>query len=196
MRIAIGSRNTKKIAEIEMILAGLDVEVVPLPPNSPDVTEDGATFHENARKKASELAEFLGEYVLSDDSGLEVLSLDGLPGVHSARFAGEHGNDAKNIKKLLSLMEGHDDRQAAFRCVIALADPGGIILTAEGSCTGTIAREPRGSGGFGYDPVFVPDGRTETFAELLPETKNRLSHRGQALKAFKSRLEEYLAAHG
>ena len=91
-------------------------------------------------------------------------------------------------------MEDHDDRKAVFRCVIAFAGPGGVLLTAEGSCTGTIARKPRGSGGFGYDPVFVPDGRAETFAELPSGTKNLLSHRGQALKAFKSKLEDHLKA--
>ncbi len=189
MRIIVGSRNKKKVAEIEVILSGLGVEVVPLPEDAPEVTEDGATFMDNACKKASVLAAALGENVLADDSGLEVSSLGGLPGVHSARFAGEHGNDAENIKKLLEMMGEADDRQAAFRCVIALADPNGVLITTEGICAGAITREPRGSGGFGYDPVFVPDGRSETFAELPSEVKNSMSHRGRALKNFKDKLK-------
>ncbi len=189
MRIIVGSRNKKKVAEIEAILSGLGVEVAPLPEDAPEVTEDGATFRDNACKKASVLAAHLGESVLADDSGLEVSSLEGLPGVHSARFAGEHGNDAKNVKKLLKMMEEADDRRAAFHCVIALADPKGVLITAEGTCAGTITDEPRGSGGFGYDPVFVPDGRSETFAELPAEVKNSMSHRGKALRNFRSKLK-------
>lgn len=187
MRIVVGSRNQKKVAEIKAILSGLGVDVAPLPAGTPEVSEDGATFRENACRKASALAEFLKETVLADDSGLEVPSLRGLPGVHSARFAGEHGNDAKNIEKLLEMMKGIDDRRASFRCVIALAGPEGVIIEAEGSCTGTIGHTPRGSCGFGYDPVFVPDGRSETFAEISPEEKNNLSHRGRALETFKQK---------
>ncbi len=200
MRIIVGSRNRKKVAEIEAILSDFGVEAAPLPADAPDVEEDGATFHDNACKKASTLAAFLGEAVLSDDSGLEVSALDGRPGVHSARFAGEHGNDAKNIKKLLEMMADIDDRRAAFRCVIVLAGPGKpgtctryvspVLLMAEGSCTGAIAREPRGSAGFGYDPIFVPDGREETFAELPAEIKNDMSHRGEALRNLKDKLSQ------
>jgi XTP/dITP diphosphohydrolase len=213
MRIVVGSHNKKKLAEIQRILSGAGsiygpsesevvesclsplpgVQVAPLPPDAPEVEEDGSTFEENARKKATELAAHLGEHVLADDSGLEVEALDGRPGVHSARFAGEHGNDPGNIEKVLSMMEGRDDRRAAFRCCIVLAGPEGVVITAEGSCSGTLTREPRGTQGFGYDPIFIPDGHEQTFAEMPPERKNSLSHRGRALESFKRKLGEYLS---
>jgi len=199
MKITVGSHNRKKLAEIRRILGDLGVDVAPLPEGAPDIVEDGATFAENARKKATELAAHVGGYVLSDDSGLEVEALGGRPGVHSARFGGEHGNDPKNIEKVLAMMEGQDDRRAAFRCCIVLAGPAPegvssdkVLITAEGSCTGTITREPRGTSGFGYDPIFIPDGYDRTFAEMPPEQKNSLSHRGKALNSFKQLLIKML----
>jgi XTP/dITP diphosphohydrolase len=128
--------------------------------------------------------------VIADDSGLEVLALDGAPGVYSARYAGEGGNDGRNVVKLLGELRDVSDRRARFVCVIALATPEhGLVGTAEGEVRGTIAQAPKGNGGFGYDPVFVPDGYTQTFAELPADVKNSLSHRGNALKkAVRDRL--------
>jgi len=124
-----------------------------------------------------------------------VEALDGRPGVHSARFAGEHGNDAKNIEKLLSMMDGQENRRAAFRCCIVLAGPSpeGPIISVEGSCSGLITRAPRGEGGFGYDPVFIPDDHEQTFAEMVPSEKNAFSHRGRALRELRTGLETHLS---
>ena len=183
--IVAATGNKHKIAEIQAILAPLGLRV--LSANDvgamPDVVEDGETFRDNAVKKALAGARALGRTVLADDSGLEVVALHGAPGVYSARYAGEGGNDGRNLSKLLREMTDITDRRARFVAVIAVATPAGLVGTAEGEVRGIIATAPRGQGGFGYDPVFVPEGEVETFAELPAAVKNAMSHRGNALKA-------------
>lgn len=191
-RLVIASRNEKKKRELLQIIEGLELDVVTLNeyPNAPEVEEDGLTFRENAIKKAREIAQFTGCVTLADDSGLEVDALGGRPGVYSARFAGEPSNDERNNQKLLEMLQGvpAPERGARFRCVIAIAFPDGRIETAEGTCEGQIGFTPGGLGGFGYDPLFIPDGFNQTFAELSPEVKNRISHRGKALQEASTRL--------
>ena len=182
--VAAATRNDHKLREIREILSipGLALVGAVDVPGLPDVEEDGATFEANARKKAVELARLAGMWTLADDSGLEVDALGGAPGVFSARYAGEPVDYAANNRKLLRALDGAADRRGRFRCVIALSDAAGTCECVEGACPGAIAAAPRGTHGFGYDPVFVPDGFTETFAELPSATKNRLSHRANALK--------------
>ena len=183
--IVLATGNRHKVQEVSEILAPLGIHVISAEEagGMPDVVEDAGTFAGNASKKALECARHLNRTVLADDSGLEVFALNGEPGVYSARYAGEGGNDGRNVVKLLGKLEGIKDRSARFVCVIALASPDGVIGTAEGEVRGHIAHQPAGNGGFGYDPVFIPDGFTQTFGELPQETKNRLSHRANALKA-------------
>lgn len=182
--IVAATGNRHKIEEMQAILApvGIQVTGAAAAGGMPEVEEDGVTFTENAIKKALAVARFLRRVVVADDSGLEVAALDGRPGVHSARYAGEGGNDGRNLAKLLREMQGVGDRRARFVAVVAVAGPDGLIGTAEGEVRGTIAAEPRGSGGFGYDPAFVPDGFDLTFGELPAEVKNQLSHRANALQ--------------
>ncbi len=185
-RLVIASRNEKKKRELLQIIEGLELDIVTLKEytEAPEVEEDGLTFRENAIKKAREIARFTGCVTLADDSGLEVDVLGGRPGVYSARFAGEPSDDERNNRKLLEMLQGvpAPERTARFRCVIAIAFPGGRIETTEGTCEGQIGFTPGGQGGFGYDPLFIPDGFNQTFAELDPEVKNRISHRGKALQ--------------
>lgn len=183
MRLLIATRNRHKFREIGAILGGegLDFICAADRPDLPDVEETGATFDDNARLKAVVLAQATGLWTMADDSGLEVVALANAPGVRSARFAGTPTDDRANNAKLLGLMVNIADRRARFRCVIALAKPGGDVRTVEGCCDGTLLRAPRGTGGFGYDPLFVPDGQTQTFAELDEALKNRISHRARAL---------------
>lgn len=183
--IVAATGNKHKIAEIQAILAPLGLRVLSANDvgGMPDVVEDGETFRDNAVKKALAGARALGRTVLADDSGLEVVALHGAPGVYSARYAGEGGNDGRNLSKLLREMTDITDRRARFVAVIAVATPEGLVGTAEGEVRGIIATAPRGQGGFGYDPVFVPEGEVETFAELPAGVKNAMSHRGNALKA-------------
>lgn len=184
MKLLLATRNKHKITEIRRILdfPGL----VFLTPDDfddlPDVEEDGDTFEANASKKARELARYTGLPALSDDSGLEVDALNGAPGVHSARYVGSDQDDAANIRKLLTAMKGQVCRTARFHCVLALAEPDGNCRTVESACEGRIINEARGTSGFGYDPLFVPEGYEKTFAELGPEIKDRLSHRARALE--------------
>ena len=194
MRIVIATRNPQKAAEIRSILArpGLTLETAADYPSGPVVVEDGATFEANAIKKAVAWAQATGQWALADDSGLEVDVLCGEPGVRSARYAGDNADDAANIRKLLLELEGETDRQARFRCIIALAAPDGQVRTVEGICEGRIATEPRGTGGFGYDPLFVPYGYDRTFAELPPEEKNKISHRARALQAAREQWADIL----
>ncbi|MFO1489584.1 MAG: RdgB/HAM1 family non-canonical purine NTP pyrophosphatase [Kiritimatiellia bacterium] len=185
MRIIIASGNPHKIKEIQSLLfrAGVEWLTPADAPGAPEPEETGATFAENAAIKARALAAHAGCPALADDSGLEVDALDGAPGVRSARYAGRHGDDAANNRLLLEKLRGGRNRRARFRCALALAAPDGTILaTAGGACEGTIATEARGASGFGYDPLFIPDGHTRTFAELGAEVKNRLSHRARALE--------------
>ncbi|WP_027716976.1 XTP/dITP diphosphatase [Desulfovirgula thermocuniculi] len=195
MKLVLATRNRGKIKELSALLAPLGYEVVSLEdfPGVPEVPEDGATFAENAVKKAVAVARHTGHLALADDSGLEVDYLGGAPGVLSARFAGEHGNDRANNEKLLALLAGvpPEKRTARFRCVVAVATPAGEVWTAEGSCEGVIADTPRGEGGFGYDPLFYVPELGKTFAELDPEVKNRLSHRARALAGAREILARF-----
>ncbi|MBN2450965.1 MAG: RdgB/HAM1 family non-canonical purine NTP pyrophosphatase [Lentisphaeria bacterium] len=184
-QILAATGNAHKVREMAAILAPAGIGV--LGPDDvggiPEVVEDGATFRENAVRKAAEIAAATGRVVVADDSGLEVMALGGAPGVYSARYAGPGGNDGRNVAKLLAALEGIRDRRARFVCVIAVAAPNGDVRTAEGEVRGRIIAGPRGDGGFGYDPVFVPEGHTQTFAELPPTVKNGISHRRNALAA-------------
>ena len=184
MKLVIATRNAHKLEEIRAIFDFSNLEVLSAFdfPEIPDVIEDGATLEANAIKKAVEITSATGFWAMADDSGLEVEALDGAPGVFSARYAGEHCSYPDNNEKLLRELAGKNDCAAQFRTVIALSDPEGSVRTVEGSCPGVIIEELRGTNGFGYDPLFVPDGYTETFAELSSEMKNRISHRARALQ--------------
>ena len=183
MNLLIATGNRHKFQEISQILNSPHLSFSSLRDlvSPPDVIEDGATFELNAIKKATTLATFSGKWTLADDSGLEVDALGGEPGVYSARYAGEPSNDSANNRKLLDKLATCPARQARFRCVIALSDPDGTAHTVAGACEGTLLTALRGQGGFGYDPLFVPQGYDQTFAELSAEIKNTISHRAQAL---------------
>jgi len=184
MKLIIATRNAHKLEEIRAIFdfQGLEVLSAFDFPELPDVEEDRDTFEGNAIKKAVEIARATRCWALADDSGLEVDALGGAPGVYSARYAGEPCSYEANNEKLLRELSGKEDRSARFRTVVALSDPGGSTQTVEGECCGVIIKELRGTNGFGYDPLFIPDGYSETFAELDAETKNRISHRARALR--------------
>ena len=197
-KLILASNNLKKIKEIKEILKGYPYEVYSLKEMSIDidVEEDGLTFEDNAKKKAMEIHQYLlnrGEsnfIVLSDDSGLEVDCLNGAPGVYSARYAGEHGNDYKNNIKLLQEMKAFkgDERAARFVCVIAVVFEDGTVKTVRGEVEGYIMDEIKTKDGFGYDPLFFYKGFNKTFGEATPEEKNEISHRGNALKKLKDIL--------
>jgi len=193
MRVVAATKNRHKIAEIQAIAGEFGMEVVSRDEAGvPDVEieEDGATFEENSEKKAREIMKLCGEITVADDSGLMVDALGGAPGVVSARFAGEDGNDRRNNEKLLSLLSGvaEEDRTAKFVSVITMVFPDGRKIAARGECKGRIIYQPRGSNGFGYDPLFVPDGCDRTFAEMTEEEKNRISHRAAALRNLREQL--------
>lgn len=185
--LVIATRNPHKVREIERLLAGLGARVLSLAdyPAIPEIPETGGTFAENARAKATAVARATGKWALADDSGLEIDALGGRPGTQSRRFAGEHATDADRIAKVLALMsEVADDRRTArFHCALAVAEPSGAIHEVSGTCEGRIASVARGSGGFGYDPIFLPAGESRTMAELSIDEKNAISHRGKALRA-------------
>lgn len=187
MRLVLASANPDKAREIAAILAGHDL--VPRPTDVPDVDETGETLEENARLKAVALVDATGEAAVADDTGLEVAALDGAPGVHSARYAGEAATYADNVAKLLDALAGTADRRARFRTVALARFPDGREVIAEGVVDGTIAKERRGGAGFGYDPLFVPDeGDGRTFAEMSSEEKHAVSHRGRAFRALDALL--------
>ena len=196
MRIVVATLNAGKLREYERLLAdvpGLELETMTSLVDRVDVVEDGDTFRANALKKATEIARVAGMPCLADDSGLEVDALGGRPGVYSARYAGEGATDAQNNVKLLDELSDTADQQrtARFRCAIVVVDgTGRELATAEGACEGRIGHEPKGAHGFGYDPLFVPDGYTQTMAELGPETKNEISHRAQAAAKLAPLLRE------
>jgi XTP/dITP diphosphohydrolase len=185
MRLLLATRNQNKVAEMQHALGGTGWQVVMLSDirKAPEVKEDGATFQENALKKARSAARASGLWTLAEDSGLEVDALEGEPGVKSARYAGEKANDAERIRKVLDRLASVPDQQrrARFFCVMCLIDPAGNETCFEGRCEGRIATEARGAAGFGYDPVFVPDGYDRTFAELGLSVKSRISHRARAM---------------
>lgn len=199
MRLLVATRNKHKLREIRDVLAELKLEIVGADEvgGLPEIPEDGATIHDNAVKKAIEAAKRAKTLTLADDTGLEVDALRGEPGVHSARFAGAEATYHENNKKLLKLLEGVplEKRAARFRCVVAIADETGLVETVEGICNGRIVEEERGGGGFGYDPLFLPDGQVKTFGELSPDVKNRISHRAKALEKAWAVLSRYLREH-
>lgn len=190
-RVVLASANPKKVAELRELLDG-QLDVVARPLEVPEVVEDADTFLGNARLKASALVAATGLAALADDSGLEVEALGGRPGVHSARFAGVDASDDDNVDLLLAELSGRADpaqRRARFRCVIVLQRPDGSELVAEGSADGSITAARRGAGGFGYDPVFVPDdGDGSSYAEMAPAAKHAISHRGRALANLLTQL--------
>jgi XTP/dITP diphosphohydrolase len=192
MEIVLATRNKKKVEEIKRITEGMAVTIFTLNdfPVCPEVEEDGATFEENAVKKALTVARFSGKPALADDSGLEVYALNGAPGTHSARYSGSDADDSRNTEKLLSEMRlfAKKDRKARFVCSIALAMPDENVRTFNGYCEGSIGAEPKGANGFGYDPVFYPKSYDRTFAEMSAEEKDSLSHRGNAIR----QLQRYL----
>jgi XTP/dITP diphosphohydrolase len=189
--LVVATRNEHKLRELGEIVTGVELE--PLPPDVELPPEDGASFAENALIKAREARRATGMTAIADDSGIEARALGGAPGVRSARFAGREATDEQNLSKLLRELDHGDDRAVAYVCVIAHVDEHGDEALFEGRCEGTLAREPRGSGGFGYDPAFVPDDTgpddDRTMAELSAEEKHAISHRGRAAR----RLAEYLS---
>jgi XTP/dITP diphosphohydrolase len=194
-KLVVSTGNSHKVYEIRKILADLDIEVLSkndIGLEKFDVVEDGLTLEENSVKKARELAERTNFMVIADDSGLFVDSLNGEPGVYSSRYAGEDGNDKKNNINLLENLKDKKDRSAAFKTVIALITEDKTLYTVEGICPGSIGVEPNGENGFGYDPLFIPDGYDKSFAELGDEVKNKISHRARALENLKAILKSIM----
>jgi XTP/dITP diphosphohydrolase len=197
--LVLGTRNAKKRQELVEILADLPIDVRDLTawPDAPEVVEDGDTFEENARKKARETALYLKQWVLAEDSGLVVPGLNGRPGVHSARYAGKQGDDAANNTRLLAELAPlpEDRRSAYYLCVAALANPQGELqAVTEGRCHGIITHDYRGTGGFGYDPLFLIPEYHRTFGELSPLVKHALSHRARAVAHMRPALRRYSLA--
>ena len=196
-RLLLATTNQGKAAEYRDLLKGLDLEMVTLDQAgiSQEADESFNTFEENARHKAAFYAELGGLPTLADDSGLEVDALSGEPGVRSSRYAGDNASDADRVDFLLSKLKDipYQERTARFHCIIAVARPGGQIETAEGACEGYIATEPLGLNGFGYDPIFYLPEYGKTIAELPPETKNHISHRGRAAAKIRCLLENLAA---
>lgn len=197
MTVVLATTNLGKLAEFRFLFAGLPIDLVSLADVSgpmPHVVEDGKTFEDNAVKKATAVAEASLMVALADDSGLEVDVLRGAPGVRSARYAGERATDAENNAALLHALRDvpAEERTARFRCVLCLIDPWSgdepTMILAQGACEGMIARSARGSGGFGYDPLFVVEGRDRTMAELTDREKNEVSHRARAVEALRPKL--------
>jgi XTP/dITP diphosphohydrolase len=198
MRLLVATNNPGKVKEYQDLLAGLDMELC-RPADvgiANEVDETGQTFEENARLKATAYGQVSGLLTLADDSGLEVEALGGEPGVYSARYAGKGATDADRCRKLLAALDGvpWEKRAARFRCVIALARPDGPIETFDGQCDGVIAFEPKGTNGFGFDPVFYMPKHGCTMAELPEERKNQISHRARAAALARERLQE-IAPH-
>jgi XTP/dITP diphosphohydrolase len=192
--IVIATRNKGKVEELRALLGDLPVEVRAAGDYEGlgEVEEDAESFEGNALKKAHAVARFTGEAALADDSGLEVDALDGAPGVHSARYAGPDGDAEANRQRLLSALRDAVDRRARFRCALAFVD-GVNEWVFDGSCEGEIINEERGEGGFGYDPVFAPDGYVVTFAEMSRQEKNVISHRGRAMRKLRVFLDEHIS---
>jgi len=194
--LIVATRNQGKIREIREGLKGLVFQIHALSdfPDVPEIEEDGKNFAENALKKARFYSKYFGKLTLTDDSGLEVDSLKGLPGIYSARYAGEKATPRENNQKLLREMEGISlsKRRARFRCVIAIVSPDGREAIAEGSCKGTIGFKEKGRKGFGYDPLFILPKYGKTMAQLTLEEKNRISHRGKALKKLRKMIRAFM----
>jgi XTP/dITP diphosphohydrolase len=188
--LIVATRNEHKLRELGELLPGIELD--PLPPEVELPPEEGQTFSENALGKARAAHAATGRAAIADDSGIRAHGLDGRPGVHSARYAGEDATDEQNLTKLLDEVGRQDDRRVSYVCEIALVDEGGNESVFEGRCDGTLASEPRGTGGFGYDPAFVPDDTgpddERTMAELTPDEKNAISHRGRAARELATHL--------
>lgn len=194
-KIVAATGNAHKIQEIEAITKSFGMNIITKAEagiGELDVEETGSTFEENSLLKAETIMKATGLAAIADDSGLETDALDGAPGVYSARFSGENATDESNNLKLLELMKDvpDDKRGARFVSVVTLCLPDGTAISARGECPGTIRRSPRGDGGFGYDPLFVPDGYDRTYAEISAEEKNAISHRAKALELLRERLKE------
>ena len=192
LTLVIASSNPGKTAEIRDLLADYPICIKSLDEFGPipSVVEDGETFEENDYKKASFVSRVLGLPALADDSGLVVEALDGAPGLHSARYAGDGASDAQRCAKLLAEMKGKTNRRAAFECVLSIAVPTGPALTYEARCEGLILEAPAGENGFGYDPVFYYPPFKKSFSELTREQKSRVSHRGKALRELKNEFDK------
>lgn len=191
LTVIAATQNKHKLTELRSIMEKFGMEVISQAEagfGDIDVVEDGDTFEANSFKKANEIMKLSGKIAVADDSGLAVDYLNGAPGVYSARYAGEHKSDLDNNNKLLAELSGVENRRASFVSVVTMVYPDGKVLSARGECPGTIIHAPRGDGGFGYDPLFVPDGFDRTFAEITAEEKNTVSHRAKALE----KLEEML----
>lgn len=198
MKLVLASKNRKKLEEMQEILSTLGVEVVLEADVGADVEveETGATFEENAELKAVAVMQATGLPAIADDSGLCVDALNGAPGVYSARYGGDDLDDSARWKLLFNAMRGQVDRRCGFVSCICCAFPNGDKLTTRGECRGTLAYAPKGENGFGYDPIFFVPELKRTFAQLEPEEKNEISHRGKALREFQEKLEAYLAEKG
>ena len=195
-QLVLATRNAHKLDELAEILgaAAVDVQLLPLPDSAPDVVEDGLTFADNALKKARSAAAHVGRPAVADDSGLCVDVLNGMPGIFSARWAGTGRDDAANLALVLDQLADVPDEHlgARFVCAAAVALPSGDERVVEGQVIGRLVRSPRGTGGFGYDPIFVPDGYQVTTAEMTAEDKHAISHRGEAFRALAPVLRELL----
>ena len=194
--LVIATRNKKKLEEIREIFNDLEIKITSLKdyPRAPRVIENGKSFNENAAKKALAIAKYTKKLTLGEDSGLEVDVLDGKPGIYSSRFAGSDKSDFRNNSKLLRLLKNIplSERKARYRCSVALADRNGILGVVQGDCRGIIGFAPKGSFGFGYDPLFVVAKFKKTFAQLGPEIKHKMSHRYRALSKARKIILTYL----
>lgn len=194
LQMLAATTNRNKVREFLEILKDLegkiDIVTQDTIPGFPKIEENGSSFEENAKKKAQEASAYADMAVIADDSGLSVDALGGAPGVRSARYAGDNATDSDRIEKLLKEMKGKRDRSAKFVCAAAIAYRGEIVKVFTGEIKGTIAEKPAGKNGFGYDPVFIPEGFSKTFAELTGEEKNTISHRGRAMRKAADFLRE------
>jgi XTP/dITP diphosphohydrolase len=196
-QLIVATRNRNKTREIQQILGPkFELRDLTAYPEISEIVESGKSLEENAKLKAIAVSKELSGLIIADDSGLEVATLGGAPGTYSARYAGENATDKQKIEKLLSALAQTQQRKARFRCVIALARDGKLLGTFEGAVEGTIVDRPRGSHGFGYDPIFVPKGFEQTFGELPTELKNTISHRAQAIRALRAGLQVSTADQG
>lgn len=193
--LLLATRNQGKKKEMQQILKGLLLDIINLEDIEllPEIIEDGTSFAENAIKKAKQTAALSGYICLADDSGLEVDALNGNPGIYSARFAGEDADDNKNNKKLLYMLKEveMEKRTARFVCAVAISDPSGNYRVVSGKCEGRIGLQLEGTGGFGYDPLFIPLGSDKSFAQLTAEEKNSISHRAHALQKAREIIDEF-----
>jgi len=196
-RLLIATKNKGKAKEIKRLFSEFFDEIISLADidNEIEIVEDGTSFEENAMKKAKVLFEMYRTPTLADDSGLEVEELNGLPGVYSARYAGEKATDFDRINKLLKDLDGIENRKAKFVCIFVFIDEIGNIYKTKGVCEGSISYDPKGENGFGYDPIFIPNGYNQTFGELSDEIKNQISHRARAAKQLKTILGELYEIH-